>query len=372
MNSSKASVNRFFEDQIKENATLLEKTKRAIRRTAFLRVAVFSLTVIGIYFATARGMEWVIGIGFAGFGIFIALAVRHARLFKKKAWYQTLLGINRDELKLLAGITEGRDEGREFLDESHPFTFNLDIFGKGSLFQFIDRSATRGGRKALAGLLANPLKDEKLLPDRQQAVAELRDKSLWRQRFQATGLLNEEGENTVEEIFNWMEGGRTSFDKLFYKIMLVLNPLIGFSVVGLIAAGLLNYTAFLLFLLLPFGLVGMKLNAIGREHVLVSKKTVQFQKYARLFGLIEAENFESGLLAEAKGKLTGDERSAHSSIRKLSGITAAFDYRLNLLVGIFLNIFFLWDVLQLLRLERWVKSNNNRVRTWFSVLTLFD
>jgi DNA mismatch repair ATPase MutS len=88
--------------------------------------------------------------------------------------------------------------------------------------------------------------------------------------------------------------------------------------------------------------------------------------------LIENEGFKSELLSDAKYKLSEESRSAHRGIGQLSKITTAFDYRLNILVGLFLNIFFLWDILQLLRLEQWKKTNSQHVPAWFSVLYLFD
>ncbi|MCF6341899.1 MAG: hypothetical protein L3J31_03740 [Bacteroidales bacterium] len=369
MNNNKESFSQFFENQIRENTALFEKVKQAIRQTAILRIAVFTLTVIGIYFTTNIGMAWVIGTGLTGFGVFVALAVRHAKLFKKKQWHETLLQINRNEQKLLGGNTEQQNEGSEYLHEEHPFTFNLDIFGKRSLFQLIDRSATQGGKQALAELLNKPVKDEKLLLQRQLAIAELRDKPLWRQRFQATGMLSEENKNNVGEIFRWMSNKRLSFNTPFYKIMLALNPLVGITVVVLISLGFLNYTAFFLFLVLPLALVGMKLDATNKEHLLLGKKTDQFKKYARLFRFIEEENFDAALLADARNQLAG---SAHRGIRQLSKITAAFDYRLNILVGFFLNVFFLWDILQLLRLEHWKNAHSHQAQSLFSVLSLFD
>ncbi|MCF6169738.1 MAG: hypothetical protein L3J66_02005 [Bacteroidales bacterium] len=372
MNGDPKNSHDFFQDKLAGNMALLENSRRVIRQTAILRITVFTLTVAGIYIATKHGMGWVAGTGLAGFSAFIALAMRHAVLFKKKQWFETLVQINRQELDLLDGITEGHDEGRGFLDENHPFTYNLDIFGKRSLFQLINRSATQEGKQALASLLQNPVKDEKLLRQRQQAIAELRDKPVWRQHFQATGLLTEENKNNVGEIFHWMNSKRLSFNTPFYKTMLILNPLVGFTVVALISLGMINYTAFLLFLALPLALVGMRLGAINKEHLLLGKKTTQFQKYARLFRFIENEKFESGLLSASKSKLAGMPHSAHQGIRKLSKITAAFDYRLNLLVGFFLNVFFLWDILQLIRLERWKKTNSHYVQTWFLVLSLFD
>jgi hypothetical protein len=372
MNNDQKNIYRFYEAELQENSSRFEASRTAIRQTAIFRISVFTLTVMGIYFATNFGMPWVIGTGLSGFGVFISLAVRHARLFKKKQWYQTLVDINRKEQKLMNGDTEGQNEGREYLHEEHPFTYNLDIFGKRSLFQLIDRCATRGGRKALAGVLQNPLKKIPLLLQRQQAISELKDKPKWRQHFQATGLLSEEQKNAEREILDWMDKNALFFNTPFYKAMLVLNPLIGFSIVALISFGVVNYSAFLLFLILPFALVGTKLDAINKEHNLLGKKTSQFEKFARLFRFIEDENFESGLLSEARKKLDGKSHSAHQGIRQLSKIMAAFDYRLNFLVGLFLNVFFLWDIMQVLRLEHWKKANKAEVETWFSVLFLFD
>lgn len=366
------NINRFFQQQLLEYNSLLAKTKKRIHQTAWLRISIFVLTVIGIYIGTTLGMWWVIGIGLSGFGIFISLAIKHAKLFKTKQWYQTLHGINQKETLLLQGITEGQNEGKEYLREEHPFTFNLDIFGKRSLFQLIDRSAIQGGRKALSEILNTPLKDKKLLLQRQQAISELKDKPKWRQHFQATGLLSEENKNAVEEIFNWMNSTPQSFNTLFYKVMLVLNPLIGFTIVALIGLGVLNYTTFLLFLVLPFVLVGTKIGGINKEHSLLSKKTGQFQKYAHLFHFIENEKFESDLLTKEKDKLSSESHSAHQGIHQLSKITKAFDYRLNMIVGLFLNIFFLWDILQFIRIENWKKANSQYVKSWFSVLFLFD
>ena len=372
MSETQQNTSIFFTNQISKYSQLLDSTKKRIRQIATFRISVFTLTVIAIYFATNMGMEWVIGSGIIGFGIFIGLTIKHTKLYKKKQWYSTLVDINRTEQKLLDGNTEGQNEGREYIDTEHPFTFNLDVFGKRSLFQLIDRSAIIGGREALANVLQNPIKNVKLLLQRQKAISELKDKPKWRQHFQATGLLSEENKNAVEEIFDWMSSTPQSFNTQFYKVMLVLNPLIGFTIVTLIGLGFLNFITFLLFLILPLSLVGTKISGINKEHNLLSKKAEQFQKYARLFHFIENESFESKLLAEEKDKLCGDAHSAHKGIYQLSKIAKAFDYRLNMIVGLFLNIFFLWDILQIIRIENWKKTNSRYVKSWFSVLFLFD
>ena len=70
--------------------------------------------------------------------------------------------------------------------------------------------------------------------------------------------------------------------------------------------------------------------------------------------------------------LTEGEASAFGAVRKLSAISKAFDYRLNILIGIPLNIFFLWDILQSIRLEKWKNVYGDRLPLWFDTLAQVD
>jgi len=51
---------------------------------------------------------------------------------------------------------------------------------------------------------------------------------------------------------------------------------------------------------------------------------------------------------------------------------AAFDYRLNMIMGVVLNVFLLWDILQAIRLERWKLKNSEKMRHWFQALSSMD
>ena len=63
--------------------------------------------------------------------------------------------------------------GDRFRDESHPYSDDLDLFGKGSLFQLLSTARTRPGEEMLASwLLARAPVEE--LRARQQAIDELR------------------------------------------------------------------------------------------------------------------------------------------------------------------------------------------------------
>jgi len=88
--------------------------------------------------------------------------------------------------------------------------------------------------------------------------------------------------------------------------------------------------------------------------------------------MIENESFESDLLNKQKSVISASPKSTQKAIKKLSQILAAFDYRLNIIVGIMLNIFFLWDILQCIRLEKWKHTYGSEMTAAFEALFTFD
>jgi hypothetical protein len=68
---------------------------------------------------------------------------------------------------------QGRS-GRRFRDEAHPCAVDLDLFGRGSLFELLCTAETALGEETLAGWLRTPAAVEEIRA-RQAAVAEFRD-----------------------------------------------------------------------------------------------------------------------------------------------------------------------------------------------------
>ena len=95
-------------------------------------------------------------------------------------------------LKRLSGEFKNfKDNGSEYLDDEHSFINDLDaMFGNNSIFQYINSTVTKGGREELAKLL----KREKVLTnneikERQEAIRELGEKAVWRQKIIVEGSL---------------------------------------------------------------------------------------------------------------------------------------------------------------------------------------
>ncbi len=96
--------------------------------------------------------------------------------------------INKNSIERLNGRWNLFDDtGEEFIDENHNYSYDLDIFGKNSLFQWINTSNSYMGRQKLKNVLTEIPKDKQDIYDRQAAVEELAEKIYFRQRLETEG-----------------------------------------------------------------------------------------------------------------------------------------------------------------------------------------
>ena len=105
---------------------------------------------------------------------FVALVVYHERVIRERERAERAArnyerGIARIEDRW-AGTGEA---GERFRDPAHPYAEDLDLFGKGGLFELLSTARTRGGEDTLARWLLESAAPEVVL-ERQAAVAELR------------------------------------------------------------------------------------------------------------------------------------------------------------------------------------------------------
>ena len=147
-----------------------------------------------------------------------------------------MIRINRDELSALDGDYAVFDDGAEYDDPAHPFSIDLDVFGKGSLFQFLNRTSTQIGRGRLAEALREPCQKPELIIEIQRAVAELKDQMEWRQDFQAIGLVYEDKKTDKDKIVKWALLPPL-FDHILFSILIVAVPLITLVMILLLVFG---------------------------------------------------------------------------------------------------------------------------------------
>ena len=67
----------------------------------------------------------------------------------EKVFWKQRFPFAKKELQLKRYDFEGIDTGKEYIDPTHDFSNDLDIFGKKSLFAYLNRSASIIGQQKL-------------------------------------------------------------------------------------------------------------------------------------------------------------------------------------------------------------------------------
>ena len=361
----------YYSARISHFETEIGETRRRLKWMAFLRLMIFLATVILVAVATRWNMTVIAIISMTGLAAFLFTVVRYVVLQRKLRKDETMVSINKNELKSLQGDFSMFDGGSEFDDPEHPFSADLDIFGPQSLFQLINRSSTHPGKALLAQWLAFPGSDQATIRMRQAAVGELAGKPGFRQEFQATGYLVNELPSDKDELLAWVNEPAVFNHRKFIYYITGIN-LFTFIVVALIIAGVISPAWLILYLAVPFGFTGLYLKTINRKYQVLSGKAELMKKFSRLFTWIENEEFNSDRMKRLKSALKGKTRLPGEATRDLSAILDAFDARNNMLLAFLLNFFFLWDIIQVIRTERWQARYRGELPQWIDVLAETD
>lgn len=296
--------------------------------------------------------------------VFAILVRRHASLFSKKTHLENLCVAQRHELHALEGDYSHNSSGSEFIDVHHPFTHDLDVFGESSLFQYINRSNTRGGKKRLADRFSSAPENPEEIRSWQAAVSELAGKTGLRQEVQAMSMQADELPNDHQQLIQWLREPAFVYGRIFYKIILHVFPPITIALV--ISAFFLDGVG--AYALLAAGVqwifLGFHLKRVNAFHQYVSRKKNMLQNYGGILGVIRNEKYDS-VLMKSLGSRAGE---ADVKVRKLASLVSAFDARLNSMTNLFVNSLLLYDLQCVYRLEKWRDENKEHLASWLDVV----
>jgi ABC-type multidrug transport system fused ATPase/permease subunit len=339
--------------------SLCGKEKKRLITLSLLRLLVFFggivLTVAGFSFSTLSGIVGII----LTLVIFLLLVYLFAGHSYKRDFYYKLVSVNINEIRALSGDYSLFHDGNGWIDPDHEFSNDVDLFGKESLFQYLNRTITGYGREVLAGWLSDPYKLSKDLIQRQEAIKELSFKLTWRQEFIASGPDKSLEKEDISGLLEWLNEKDNSFSSPVRKLAIYIFP--GLAIISLILliTGSLHYSVFTFIFLFNLLLTLQGIRKTGRIHLMVSKKYLFLSSLSQLLSSIQREPFNSVLLTGIKSKLSDDSASAIKKINKLSRIIQSFDSRLNLIVGFVLNGLLLWDFHCIRSLEKWKEESVN-------------
>lgn len=358
----------FYKKQIEIHQKAADKLSKQLLAFSLLRLSVFLILCFLIYFFWGN-TQVIISSIIGGIALFVFLVSRHSDLKYKNDKQKAIIKLNQTEIDVMQSRKfQDLPDGSEFEVPNHEYAQDIDLFGRGSFFQYLNRTALYEGTKKLVSvLLANEIED---IPQKQEAVKELAEKAKWRQEFSATASLVKTTESSTT-IVNWFKEYK-SFVPKFIKWLSPVFSILSIAVIVGYALGFVSEFQLMLWLIVGILITGIYLKKINLLSGSVSKIQDTFHQYHQLLGMLENEEFSSAILQEKKQAIRTESKKASQIFREFSKAIDALDQRNNMLFGISGNGFFLWDLRQSLKLENWIAKYGFQVEKWFEVIELTD
>jgi DNA mismatch repair ATPase MutS len=357
----------FYTKRIEILKADLKKLQQKKSSFGWLRFGSIAAIILAFYLLWSIGFLYVIIVSIALLIIFVRLL--YADLKNKAAidHVSKLIAINQDELKFLEGNYHGFPTGNEHIPHDHLYANDLDIFGKASLFQFINRTESEMGSRQLAQYLQFPA-ELKLIIERQVAVKELSRKIEWIQDLQAKGKEKKITFSTKYRLEKWIAEAPVFSKFKPWKWLRYVLPVIIISVVVLYIFDAVS-SAFFYFFLFLFAAIAYQINKyVAPVHDQLSKIAEEIEALSVSIAHIENATFESDLLQQLQSALFHQEKNVSYDITRLRKILDKLDLRYNLVISAPLNILLLWNLQQMLDLDKWKSEQQQNIEKWFTTL----
>ncbi len=357
----------FYREQIALHNISLKKVKKQLALSSTIRLFVFLAIVAIVYFGYPNA-QIIIGSIVLGIITFIFLVTRHTDLTYSKNKFEKLIQINQLELDVFEDKIANLATGKEFIDTTHPYSHDIDLFGERSFFQYGNRTTTLAGKSKLAAILTeNSIKN---IEPKQKAIQNLSKLPKWRQEFSAIASLSNVTVS-VSTIQNWLQN-YTSFVPKIMKVLPAIVSGISLVMLTLLFLDVITFQLFLFWFFIGLAVTGTQLKKINALYNNAGKVKDTFEQYYKLVDKIENTSFDASLLKEKQQLVISEREKASQTLKQFARILSAFDQRNNMMFGVLANGLMLWDILQSYRIEQWIAKNHDKVTQWFTVIAFFD
>ena len=299
-----------------------------------------------------------------------------------------LLKVYQDEIKAWEGDFSPFETGDCYQNPQHPYSFDLDVFGKSSLFNRICRTITSGGSEALARNLTREtplsMEDIKRRRDLQKELAG--EGENWRMEFLALGE-----KNRSQTADGKMVNGKTkkidsaavvdAMQKVSKMevpawfgspVSLVIGWLLIIGVIGSVILSIcdmvsVNFALWwvLVQYMVVFFVCKQTLDKIDSNG---GKLRHQLIAYAQILQLINRRNFHSELGKEMQNSLA----DALPSFAQLEKILKGYDRRGNFLGLFFTDAFMLSDFFLVRSFLKWKNTYMMKMEEWMHIISEMD
>jgi hypothetical protein len=349
----------------------VSKYKKLANTYSFLRLGVFALMVAAIWIGKANDSFTFIVIAFIVLLlVFLWLVQKQSGFEKERKYFENLMLVTENEINSILTNANLYNNGRQFEDDKHFYISDLDIFGRASLFQLMNRAATAMGNNKLADWFGKASTKDDIL-SRQQAVAELATMSDWKHDVQANLLFaKNEDKAGMDRLFAYLQ---LQLQLPGEKLLLAYIRITPYLLLALVIGGYFLHPLYYVAGAVAFAnwiILNTKMKFMLQSGMVAGKISGLLSNYEVVFERIEKTEWKSARCRVLADKLRQEQTS--KSIKKLSLLINNLDAGMIMIVGFVLNIVFLWSLKYILLIEKWKQNSHQNIHEAFNVVAEFE
>ena len=338
-----------YEDRLQHWQQILETEDKRYRQISDIRL----WTVIAGLVAAWWSWPWAV----LPAVIFFVLIVWHVRVDARRTDARRGIAYFTRGLRRLDGKWAGTGSNSDrFQDNNHVYAADLDLFGRGSLFELLCTARTAPGEEMLASWLLHPA-PAAAVRERQQAVAELAPQVFLRE---ATALAGDDIRA------NW----RVKTTPAFPSYAPILNGIVTVAALISCVGWVMGWWASTAFL--ATALTALAITYLLRDQIILGldaleSSTRELDLLVRLLRHLEERTFETPLLKRLRETVTGSSKEV-AYLKRLMTLadTGRNAYLLPLTIPV------LWNAHVAYAMWRWQERHRQQVDAWMQALAEFE
>jgi hypothetical protein len=356
-----------YQHRLTQRRLALSDSAQRLSRIHLLRLLVFAAAAAVIW-QSIRGAlpAWWIALPVA---FFVALVWYQSRLERAADLVRRAIAFHERGMARIEHRWQGiGSTGDRFADPEHPYSADLDLFGRASLFQLLSTARTRGGEARLAAWLTSPA-SVATIRQRHEAIHELRPMLDLRERIAILGDDFVAGVNP-DQLAQWAGEPAAPFPFWMRSFALVLS-LVALSMliwwfasaftsvparIGLLVAGLAEA--------LFWSTLRFRTHAIAAA---VDEPAHDLDLLSRLLAELERCEFESAPLKALHDGVHAPHSGASAAIQRLRRLIELLDSRDNLLLRA-VGPLLLWTTQTTMAIEAWRARHGSEVTKWLDAV----
>ena len=300
---------------------------------------------------------------------FVALVIWHQRVLRRRTLAERAIAYYERGLARLEDRWMGTGSaGEQFRDAFHVYAEDLDVLGKGSLFELIASARTFAGEETLARWLLSPADRDEAL-SRQEAVRELRARLDLREEL---ALLGDDirAEVHLEALAKWGLGAPIGFARGL-RVLALLLALGGVVTLLAFFAQALPLWPFAVILGCDFVLIWNLRAQVTRVRAAIDAPAQGLRILSLILERLEKETFEAPRLKELRVGLHVEGRPASKRIARLERWIDWLDSGEHLFVRVIRPVV-LWYEQLAMGIEAWRRENGRLVGQWLRAVAEFE